>query len=108
MSVTATCPGGLNNIQSVNVTDYVTLETITWTPAATQRLKVIALTSDKIASNVAEIPQLTLRFGASSFSIPQSGVTGRYEISLDGIAISPAFVTVISSKGGMATKGIPD
>ncbi|MCE7913380.1 MAG: hypothetical protein DYH15_01605 [Nitrosomonas sp. PRO4] len=107
MSVTATSPGGLSNTQSVNVTDYVSLETITWTPA-TQRLRVIALSSDKIASSAGEIPQLTLKFGASSFPMPQSGAAGRYEIFVDGVAIPPAFVTVTSSKGGMATKGIAD
>lgn len=107
LTVTATSGGGLSTTLDVSVIDQVDIQTATWTPAA-QSVRVVAFSSDKISSSAGAIPELTLRIGANTFTMPQSGAAGRYELTVPGIAVPPAQVTVTSSKGGIATQGIAD
>lgn len=107
LTLTATTAGGLSTTQDVRVVDQVDIQTATWA-LGTQSLKVVALTSDKIALSTGAIPELTVRVGAYTYPMPQSGAAGRYEVTLTGIAIPPAHVTVTSSKGGTATQAITD
>ncbi|MBL8498166.1 hypothetical protein ABF87_04640 [Nitrosomonas sp. JL21] len=107
LTVTALSAGGLSTTQDIRLVDQVDIQLATWAAAA-QTLRVVALSSDKIALNSGAIPELTLRVGADTFPMPQSGAVGRYEVILTGIAVPPAHVTVTSSKGGSATQAIAD
>lgn len=107
LTVTATSAGGLSTTQDVTVVDQVSIQTATWT-ASTQRLRVVTVSSDKIHPAAGDIPELTLKVGANTFPMPQVGTAGRYELVLTGIAIPPAQVTVMSSKGGSDTEGVAD
>lgn len=107
LTITATSASGLSSTLDVTVVDQVEIQTATWT-AGNQSLRVIALSSDKIGLNSGEIPELTLRVGANTYPMPQSGAAGRYEVILNGITVPPAHVTVTSSKGGAATQAVAD
>lgn len=107
LMVTATNANGLSTTQPVNVVDHVTIQSAVWTKS-TQTLKVVALSSDKIAVILGGVPDLTLRIGANAYPMTQSGAAGRYELTLTGIAVPPARVTVTSSKGGADTEEIAD
>lgn len=107
LTVTATNESGLSTTKIVNVVDQVTIQSAAWAPVA-QTLKVVAISSDKIALTSGDIPELTLKIGANAFPMEQSGPAGRYEVTVPGIAVPPAFVTVTSSKGGADTEGVND
>jgi hypothetical protein len=107
LTITAKSPNGLENTQIVSVIDQVDIQSAVWTKAA-QTLKVIAFSSDKINANLGDAPELTLKVGPDTFPMPHVGAAGRYELTLTGITVPPAQVTVQSSKGGKATQGIAD
>ena len=105
VEITATSAGGLSTTKTISVIDQVDITTASWSKSA-QTLKVVAVSSDKIAAG--DIPVLTLKIGAATHPMTQTGAAGRYEVSLTGIAVPPAAVTVTSSKGGTDTRGVAD
>lgn len=111
LTVTATSAGGQTNEQLVNVVDQVNITQATWT-SATDTLKVVATSSDRISPTVGPAPELTLHIGSKSFPMTQVGALGRYEVSVllagEGLLAPPARVTVTSSQGGSDTEGIAD
>lgn len=108
LTVTATNLNGMSTAQVVNVIDQVKIDSVGWT-IAPKRLRVVALSSDKIHPFTGDSPELTLHVGTATYPMPQSGPPGRYELILNGLfAVPPARVTVTSSKGGVATEGVTD
>ncbi len=107
LTVTATNGNGQSTTQAISVVDQVSIQSAVWTPAA-HTLKVIALSSDKIGVNTGQSPELTLRVGANTYPMLQSGAAGRYELTLSNINVPPARVTVTSSKGGIDTEEVAD
>lgn len=106
VTFTAVTAGGTTT-QDVNVVDQVSIQTVTWT-ASTQALRVVALTSDRIRASAGPIPVLTLKIGTNTFPMTPTATPGRYEVTVTGITVPPAQVTVTSSKGGSDTEGMSD
>lgn len=106
LTVTATNAAGTTT-QAVDLVDSVTVSTATWS-ASTQQLSVVAITSDKIAASAGPIPTMSIRVGSTVAPMPQSGVPGRYAVTLNGFATPPARVVVTSSEGGSDTEWIAD
>ncbi len=107
VTVVATSDNGMFSTQAVNIIDQVSIQSVSWAAAA-QTLKVVALSSDKISVSSGIAPELTLNVGINAFPMTQSGAAGRYELTLTGITVPPARVTVTSTKGGSDSEEIPD
>ncbi|MDV6344315.1 hypothetical protein [Nitrosomonas sp. Is37] len=106
LTITATNTAG-SSTKVVNVIDVVTIQSVSWSPAA-QTLKVRAASSDKVSLASGDIPELTLQIGNNTFPMLQFGPAGQYAVTAPSIAVPPAFVTVTSSKGGVATQTVHD
>ena len=107
VTITATNSKGSTE-KTVHLSDQVSIQSAIWTKA-TQRLKVVALSSDKIKPSVGETPTLTLKIGVNTYPMSlSSSVLGRYEADVPGISAPPAWVTVASSQGGVDTQEVAD
>ena len=107
LTVVATNSNGQSTTQNISVVDQISIQSAVWTPAS-HTLKVIALSSDKIGVSTGQSPELTLRVGANTYPMLQSGAAGRFELTLSNINVPPARVTVTSSKGGIDTEEVAD